>query len=271
MSLRRSHTEDTSLIAIPINSSDSVIHCVAHSECGKRLVVVSTYRLNFYERQDASSITHSRDFTTGQDIFPHLTDSPCDTSWKLLSTLDWSHSESVNCAVFAHIADHNSFMLATCSSDRVVNIWREVNNDKGQHQWVKSASLRDSSRPVGDLSFCVVDESSVFLASCSHDGFVRIYESQDAPLFRYWPLEAQLDLFSGFSCPACAAVCWAQQQSVPLGEECLAFAAISYGGVVQVWRRSPSIGRHETWTSVLTIRAHHDIGTDVAWSANYSR
>lgn len=83
--------------------------------------------------------------------------------------------------------------MASCSEDRIVNIWEEqvaAVNEKSESKdkWVKKAQLSDSKKAVVDVKFAP-RHLGLKIASASAEGIVRIYEATDVFSLSYWVLQ----------------------------------------------------------------------------------
>ena len=96
--------------------------------------------------------------------------------WQLVAEIK-AHSGSVNKVAWAH--PEFGQVLASCSADRVVNIYQEI-VDSEQHQktWSNVCHLVDSRDNVADIKFAP-RHLGLKLATCSTDGVVRVYEALD--------------------------------------------------------------------------------------------
>ncbi len=97
-----------------------------------------------------------------------------------------AHSGSVHALSWAH--PEFGQVLASCSSDRTVHIYEEqVDGRTGARAWKKQGRLVDSRDSVQDCAFAP-RHLGLRLATCSLDGRVRIYESNDVMNLSVWPL-----------------------------------------------------------------------------------
>ncbi|ODM90481.1 Nucleoporin SEH1 [Orchesella cincta] len=122
----------------------------------------------------------------------------CTASWK-------AHSGSVWKVTWAH--PEFGQVVATSSFDRSAAVWQErVEKDNfgrgagvvGTH-WVKKATLVDSRASVTDVKFAPRHLGMV-LATCSADGFVRIYEAPDIIHLSQWSLQYEINVKMPLSC-----------------------------------------------------------------------
>lgn len=77
-------------------------------------------------------------------------------------------------------------LFASCSFDRTVKIWEEASGSD-RSQWINKATLLDSHRSVQDIAFAP-RHLGFKLATCSQDGFVRLYEAIDVTNLSHWPI-----------------------------------------------------------------------------------
>ena len=102
-----------------------------------------------------------------------------------------AHSGSVHALSWAH--PEFGQLLASCSSDRTVHIYEEqVDGRTGGRAWKKQGRLVDSRDSVQDCSFAP-RHLGLRLATCSLDGRVRIYESNDVMNLSVWPLVEEFE------------------------------------------------------------------------------
>ncbi|ODM88766.1 Nucleoporin SEH1 [Orchesella cincta] len=112
----------------------------------------------------------------------------CTASWK-------AHSGSVWKVTWAH--PEFGQVVATSSFDWSAAVWQE-RGVVGTH-WVKKATLVDSRASVTDVKFAPRHLGMV-LATCSADGFVRIYEAPDIIHLSQWSLQYEINVKMALSC-----------------------------------------------------------------------
>jgi len=113
-----------------------------------------------------------------------------DEAW--ICTDDWTaHQGPVWKLQWAH--PQYGRILASCSFDRTVAIWEELNHESStsdstatsrKSNW-KLRTRRDSQEPVHDIAFAP-RSLGLQLATVSGDGYVRIYKPDDASNLEYW-------------------------------------------------------------------------------------
>ncbi|KAJ3074600.1 epoxide hydrolase, soluble (sEH) [Podochytrium sp. JEL0797] len=92
-------------------------------------------------------------------------------AWKAhdcsITTVSWAHPEFGN-------------VIATCSLDRTVKIWEEQEHEQfvSGRRWKLKATLTESRGGVHGVEFAP-SHLGLKLATCSSDGWVRIYEAVD--------------------------------------------------------------------------------------------
>ncbi|KAI6653796.1 Nucleoporin seh1-like isoform X2 [Oopsacas minuta] len=109
--------------------------------------------------------------------------------------IDWAHPQ------FGQL-------LVTCSFDCCVSIWQENTriDSAGKHtlQWDKEITRLDSQSSVSDVRFAPHYYGLKF-ASCSYNGYVRIYEAKDIMRLNDWTLSHEFQSLNGAS-----SICWSQ-------------------------------------------------------------
>jgi nucleoporin SEH1 len=159
--------------------------------------------------------------------------------------LSWAHPE------FGQV-------LASCSSDRIVHIYEEqVDGRSGVRTWKKQGRLVDSRDSVQDIQFAP-RHLGLKLATCSLDGRVRIYESQDVMNLSVWPLVEEFEAARG------GAHCLSWNTS-PFDAPMLCVAA---DRDVKLWEYNGSARR---WSTIASLDGHGDQVHDVCWAPNLGR
>ncbi|CAL8147114.1 unnamed protein product [Orchesella dallaii] len=120
----------------------------------------------------------------------------CTASWKAHSgsvwKVTWSNPE------FGQV-------IATCSFDRSAAVWQEVvgkanvGGGASTTHWVRRTTLVDSRASVTDIKFAP-HHLGLVLATCSGDGFVRIYEAPDIMNLTQWSLQYEIKVKMPLSC-----------------------------------------------------------------------
>lgn len=149
-------------------------------------------------------------------------------------------------------------VLASCSSDRIVHIYEEqVDGRSGVRTWKKQGRLVDSRDSVQDVEFAP-RHLGLRLATCSLDGRVRIYESQDVMNLSVWPLVEEFEAARG------GANCLSWNTS-PFDPPMLCVASEKD---VKLWEYS---GGARKWSAVASLDGHTDQVHDVCWAPNLGR
>ncbi|XP_065179451.1 nucleoporin SEH1-like [Sycon ciliatum] len=185
----------------------------------------------------------------------------CTSSWK-------THSGSVWRVVWAH--PEFGQVLATCSFDRTACIWEEQIADSsispnaarsaGSH-WVKRATLVDSRTSVTDIAFAP-KHLGLHLATCSTDGYVRIYEAPDVMNLSQWTLMHEISCKNGCSC-----ITWNPSRSHP-PMIAVGIDSSSSSGLLQIFELNDSLRR---WQRIENIVSISDPVHDVAFAPNLGR
>lgn len=154
-------------------------------------------------------------------------------NWHL--TASWkAHSGSVWKVTWAH--PEFGQVLATCSFDRTAAVWEEIGmmiiflinffltslvfslyfrlsrlfsfltvgegsgpEARGSKHWIKRTNLVDSRTSVTDVKFAP-KTLGLLLATCSADGFIRIYEAPDIMNLSQWTLQHDINCKLSCSC-----------------------------------------------------------------------
>jgi len=121
----------------------------------------------------------------------------CTASWK-------AHSGSVWKVTWAN--PEFGQVISTCSFDRTAVVWEEVIGEGAGDRvssthWVKRTTLVDSRTCVTDVKFAP-KYLGLVLATCSADGFVRIYEAPDVMNLTQWSLQHEISVKVSCACLA---------------------------------------------------------------------
>eukprot|EP00922_Rhytidocystis_sp_ex-Travisia-forbesii_P004734 GHVS01006960.1.p1 GENE.GHVS01006960.1~~GHVS01006960.1.p1 ORF type:complete len:353 (-),score=32.08 GHVS01006960.1:176-1234(-) len=132
-------------------------------------------------------------------------------------------------------------MFATCSEDRCVGVW-SIADSGDEVSWVNRCKIRDFKRGVTDLRFSP-KQYGLYLATGCEDGYVRMYQLQDALEFHSWRLTEQFSLL------------------LPGPSNSSGIASADVGCI-----NAP----HQTWQLLQTSDAHQQ-SKDLACSPRFSR
>jgi nucleoporin SEH1 len=176
----------------------------------------------------------------------------CSAEWK-------AHSGSIWKLAWAH--PEFGQVIASCSFDRTVCIWEESENKSidDLKQWNKMATLVDSRDSVPDIKFAP-KHLGLKLATCSTDGFVRVYEAIDITNLSHWNLMEEFESQKG----GVTCLSWnpSPMESKPM---------LAVGGTdanVKIWEYNET---HRRWVQIETLSGHKDEIHDVCWSPNIGR
>ncbi|XP_064099609.1 nucleoporin SEH1-like isoform X2 [Macrobrachium nipponense] len=175
----------------------------------------------------------------------------CGSVWKVT----WAHPE------FGQI-------IATCSFDRTVIVWEEIVTDSGHNvhsTWIKRAGLVDSRTSVTDVKFAPKLQG-LQLATCSADGYVRIYEAPDVMNLNQWSLQHEIHCKMPCSC-----ISWNPSPS-RLHSPLIAVGSDdpnpSSGGKAFIYEFSANTRK---WTRVETLVGITEPVHDIAFAPNLGR
>ncbi|XP_067929006.1 nucleoporin SEH1-like isoform X2 [Watersipora subatra] len=126
------------------------------------------------------------------------------SSWKahsaVISRVIWAHPE------FGHV-------LATCSFDRTAIVWEELVSVSApgevRNQWVMKHTFVDSRTSVSDVKFAP-KHLGLYLATCSNDGTVRVYEAQDVMNLGLWSPVLEINIKM-----SCSSISWCSATRLP--------------------------------------------------------
>ncbi|KAJ3022921.1 UNVERIFIED_CONTAM: epoxide hydrolase, soluble (sEH) [Siphonaria sp. JEL0065] len=178
-----------------------------------------------------------------------------DDAWKAhdcsIVAVSWAHPEFGN-------------VLASCSYDRSVKIWEEQEHEAlgSGRRWKLRATLTESKGSVQSVEFAP-NHLGLKLATCSTDGYVRIYEAEDIMNLSNWSLTGEFEAVS--ACKETDRLClsWCrsrfqpQQIVVGCGDK----------NIARIYR----LTANNQWTAFEYLGPHHDTITDVSWAPNMGR
>jgi len=182
------------------------------------------------------------------------------TNW--VCSFEWkAHSGSIWKVSWAH--PEFGQVLASCSFDRTVCIWEEEVSDskeKGlRREWVKRANLVDSRDSVQDIKFAPRNHG-LKIATCSTDGFVRIYEAMDITNLSHWSLMEEFESQKG------GLTCLSWNPSPIDIRPMLVVGSLDPN--VKIWEYNET---YRKWVHVETLSSHSSSIHDVSWAPNMGR
>jgi len=214
---------------------DDLIHDISYDYYGRRLATCSSdQKIKVFDRDDQDG-----QWRLTTDWKAH-----CGSVWKLA----WAHPE------FGQI-------LASCSFDKTVIIWEEAEDDKGNKKWVSRATLVDSRDSVTDIKFAP-RHLGLKLATCSADGYVRLYEAPDVMNLAHWSLVVDFEALRGGGCN-----CLSWNLSA-FDREMLAVG--SNDQFVKIWEYNDASRK---WVQVENLACGNadNVVHDVSWAPNIGR
>lgn len=160
--------------------------------------------------------------------------------------IDWAHPEYGQ-------------VIASCSFDKSVCIWEEGEDDDGKPVWRKRSELVDSRDSVQDLEFAP-HQLGLKLATCSLDGYIRIYEAIDVTDLSCWSMD---DFEACKGGGGASSVTW---NPSPFDPPCLLVGTKSPEAIV--WQYNKATRR---WEVLHELKGHTDEVHSVAWAPNLGR
>ena len=241
---------------------EDLVHDVAYDYYGQSLASCSSdHKIKVWAKNTAPAPT------TGEQP---------DEAW--VCTDDWTaHQGPVWKLQWAH--PQYGRILASCSFDRTIAIWEELNHESSttsdtassrKSNW-KLRTRRDSQEPVHDIAFAP-RSLGLQLATVSGDGYVRIYKPDDASNLEYWhetSFDAVVSSSSTESDPGSkrarelTSVAWCQAHFCP---PMLAVAAKD--GSIRIWAFNE---RYERWQVVHNLVGHTEAVHSIAWAPDTGR
>lgn len=214
------------------SNHEEIVHDISYDFYGKRLVTCSSDQwLKVWDLNEAAEWT-------------------CTGAWK-------AHSGSIWKVAWAH--PEFGQLLASCSFDRTVCIWEEEEDSKGEKRWSKRATLVDSRDSVQDIKFAP-RHLGLKLATCSSDGFVRIYEAADVTNLAHWSSSMEeFESKGGITC-----ISW---NPSPIDTRPMLVVGTN-DKTAKVWEFNET---YRKWVHVETLAGHSGPIHDVCWAPNMGR
>eukprot|EP01130_Rhizamoeba_saxonica_P009652 TRINITY_DN3936_c0_g1_i1.p1 TRINITY_DN3936_c0_g1~~TRINITY_DN3936_c0_g1_i1.p1 ORF type:complete len:309 (-),score=71.24 TRINITY_DN3936_c0_g1_i1:1586-2512(-) len=216
-----------------LTNHDDIVHDTSYDFYGKRLATCSSDR-----KIKVFDLDESGEWQCSSEWVAH--DGPV---YKVV----WAHPE------FGQI-------IASCSFDREVCIWEEIEDD-GRREWKERIALKDSTDSVLDIEFAP-RHLGLKLSTCSMDGYVRIYNSIDMANLQQWPLSGSFEVerYGGVKC-----LSW---NTSPFEDSAKIVVGTTNECTIQIWEYIESQNR---WTIVKKLIGHEGPIRDVAWAPHIGR
>ncbi|KAJ3400336.1 epoxide hydrolase, soluble (sEH) [Chytriomyces hyalinus] len=236
--------QDASFAAFKADHDD-VVHDVEYDYYGKHIATCSSdQRIKVWRLKESSAID--------AEMTPEWTTVD---SWK-------AHDGSIAKVAWAHPEFGN--VIASCSLDRTVKIWEEHENEplNSGRRWKLKATIADCKAMVQGIEFAP-HHLGLKLATCSADGWVRIYEAADIMNIANWTLSGEFEAAPGSKETDQLCISWCpsrlqpQQLVVGCGDQ----------NVARIYR----LNANNQWTAFEHLPKHLGQVTDVAWAPNMGR
>jgi len=230
---------------------EDFVHDVAYDYYGKRLATCSSdHKIKVWRQSNADDKKKS----SGNSNKKGADD---DGNWVCQAELE-GHSGPVWKVAWAH--PEFGQVIASCSYDRSVRIWEEQMGGGGSatSRWQLAATLVDSRESVIDVKFAPRHLGLKF-ATCSVDGFVRIYEAGDIMNLTHWQIQDEFE---------------AEKRDVtslswnPSLFDTPQMVVGSSSGNARVFGFHEKLKR---WTVIVELTGHKGAVNDVAWAPNLGR
>jgi len=213
---------------------DDIIHDISYDFYGKRLATCSSdQRIKVWDQNEKNEWVCSSDWKAHSG-----------SVWKV----HWTHPE------FGQV-------MASCSFDRTVCIWEEEEDSKGVKRWAKRATLVDSRDSVQDIKFAP-RHLGLKLATCSSDGFVRIYEAVDVTNLSHWSLMEEFESQKG------GITCLSWNPSPLDARPMLVVGSSDPSTNIKLWEYNET---YRKWMHIDTFVGHSSTIHDVCWAPNMGR
>lgn len=222
------------------HAHEDLIHDVAFDFYGKRLVTASSdQRLKVWNLNEETE------------------------KWELNDT--WSaHESAILRVAWAH--PEYGQVIASCSADRSVKIWEELEHEprNSSRRWKEKISLSEARGVVQDIEFAP-HHLGLKIATVASDGIVRVYEAIEVYDLSSWTLMESFEVGPAFA-------------KETEGQYCLSFAKSRFASqmlvvgcgkenIAKVFR----LDQHNKWQATEVLAGHHDIVRDVAFAPSFGR
>ncbi|KAH3746005.1 Nucleoporin seh1 [Pelomyxa schiedti] len=174
-------------------------------------------------------------------------------------TVSWewkAHQGSVWKVAWAH--PEFGQVIASCGFDKKVIVWEEY-EELGVKKWRSVAQHVDARDSVVDIKFAPA-HLGLKLATCSADGYVRIYEASELTNLSQWTLTT----FEAAKSPGqCTCISW---NSSPFERPMLIVGTTETK--VKIWEHSAET---RSWVSYADLDSGTDGTNDIAWAPSLGR
>lgn len=223
---------------------DDFVHDVAYDYYGKRIATCSSdHKVKIW------SPTSYGEWVCEAELEGHK-----GAVWKLA----WAHPEYGQ-------------VLASCSFDQQVLIWEEQDAPLSQHngtedpilsrqgRWHQTARLKDGRESVSDIKFAP-RHLGLRLATCSTDGYVRIFVAEDVMNLEHWTMSEKFA--AGKPKEEATCISWNTSRFDP------PMLVVGSGQSSKVWVKNENL---RTWQVLVELSKHNGTVNDVCWAPNLGR